>query len=358
MARLPVSVGVIEGFYGEPWPDAERAAAAPFLAGLGFDHYIYAPKADPLLRKAWTEPFPASEAARLSSLSEAVRGAGLQFGVGLSPFELYLDWPGTLSAAFQAKIRALNDIGTDLLCILFDDMKGDVPGLARLQAEIGQEAAEISTASRIILCPTYYSDDPVLEKVFGPAPEDYLEDLGRRLDPKIDIFWTGPKVCSEAYPADHLERVARQLGRKPFLWDNYPVNDGARMSKFLHLKAFEGRPAAIAPLIAGHSANPMNEPRLSRIPLMTLSESYRQGTDYDPCAAFERACVSLAGAEIGHHLIGDIDAFQSVGREAMDETLRAALIEKYEGFESDPFAREAAAFLRGEYVFDPACLTD
>ena len=40
--------------------------------------------------------------------------------------------------------------------------------------------------------------------------------------------------------------IGEAMRRKPFLWDNYPVNDGPRMSQFLHLRAFTGRGAAIA----------------------------------------------------------------------------------------------------------------
>ncbi|MEZ5741799.1 MAG: hypothetical protein R3E68_21770 [Burkholderiaceae bacterium] len=41
------------------------------------------------------------------------------------------------------------------------------------------------------------------------------------------------------------------------LWDNYPVNDGQRMSQYLHLRAFTpDAPATLAPLLRGHAINP------------------------------------------------------------------------------------------------------
>ena len=46
-------------------------------------------------------------------------------------------------------------------------MRGDIPNLANLQIDYMHQVAELSTAKRIIFCPTYYSFDPVLEKVFG-----------------------------------------------------------------------------------------------------------------------------------------------------------------------------------------------
>ena len=73
------------------------------------------------------------------------------------------------------------------------------------------------------------------ETVFGAMPTNYWTDLGQGLDSRFDLFWTGPKVCSTDYPLDHLSWVAEQLGRRPFLWDNYPVNDGKKASDYLYL---------------------------------------------------------------------------------------------------------------------------
>src|SRR6202012_4952956 len=120
--------------------------------------------------------------------------------------------------------------------------------------------------------PTYYTDDPLLDRIFGKRPKNYLEDIGKKLAPEIEIFWTGEEVCSRKMGVGHVKRVGKQRRRKPFLWDNYPVNDGPRMSQFLHLRAFTGRPQAIASRLAGHAINPALQPTLSLIPVLTLAE--------------------------------------------------------------------------------------
>ena len=354
----PQGLGVIEGFFGREWSWPVRAGLAGFLKETGYDFYIYAPKADPYLRKRWREPLPEAALARLAETAAAYRAAGLAFGIGLSPFELYLHPDGAAQADLRSKVAQINEIGPDLLCILFDDMRGDLPQLAELQARILGQITELSGAGRFVFCPTYYSDDPVLDKVFGARPATYLADLGRRLDPRIEVFWTGPQVCSTAYPAAHLERVAEALGRKPFLWDNYPVNDSAKMSNFLHLRAFRDRPATLRDLLSGHAVNPMNQAWLSRIPLATLAESYRLGETYDPDAAFETACRQLCGPELGAALSEDLPAFQDRGLANLTAGESAALIARYSRFDGDPFAAELVAWLKGEYEFDPACLTD
>ena len=62
-------------------------------------------------------------------------------------------------------------------------MRGDVPDLAERQAAIVHFAAERGIAGRILCCPSYYSDDPILDVAFGARPPFYLEQLGRLLDP-------------------------------------------------------------------------------------------------------------------------------------------------------------------------------
>ena len=120
-------------------------------------------------------------------------------------------------------------------------MRGDVPGLAPRQAAMVHFAGEQGGAERLLFCPSYYSDDPILDLAFGRRPARYLEDLGKLIDPAVEIMWTGPEVCSKELSTGHLARVGEELGRRPFLWDNYPVNDGQRMSRHLHLRAFTGR---------------------------------------------------------------------------------------------------------------------
>ncbi len=352
-----IPVGVIEGFFGRPWPWQDRAAYADFLCRLGFDFYIYAPKDDRYLRQRWREPWPDEIAARVGSLAETYRDRDVRFGIGLSPFELHLEYGDDERSMLQTKVRQLNDANPDILCILFDDMRGDTPALAERQLRIVGDICAVCTAAKIIVCPTYYSFDPVLEKVFGPMPEGYLVELGRLLDPAIDIFWTGPKVCSRSYPPTHLDEVATLLRRKPFLWDNYPVNDGAAMAPFLHIGPFRDRPAALRQRLAGHAVNPMNQAWLSRIPLRSLADSYRQGNAYAPDASFAEACREECGADLGALLMADIALFQKTGLENLQADDRHSIAQRYGKFRGNAHADEVLGWLRGDYAFDPACLT-
>ncbi len=289
-ARL---TGAIEGFYGRPWAPAERLQLVSDLAELGLDAYLYAPKADAHLRRRWAEPWPAAEAASLAQLSKHCRDAGVAFGLGLSPFRLYADYGPAARRALQVRIRQLDDLGATFLAVLFDDMPGDTAELAVRQTEIVADVAAWSEAGRLLVCPTYYSDDPVLDRVFGPRPPGYREALGATLPETVDIFWTGRTVCATAIDEADVVDAAAAFGRPVTLWDNWPVNDGAKRSLHLYLRPPPAREGALASACAGHLCNAMNQPVLSLPALAGLAELHgRLPSAADWLAGQTQSCFS------------------------------------------------------------------
>ncbi|HEX6368823.1 MAG TPA: beta-N-acetylglucosaminidase domain-containing protein [Longimicrobium sp.] len=343
---MDVELGIIEGFYGRPWSWDERAATIAFLAPHGYRFYLYAPKVDAYLRRRWQEDHPRDVADALARLAGRCAELGVRFGVGISPFEVR-EFGAAEREALGRKLAFFDAIGVRDLAILFDDMRGDVPGLADRQIQIVDWAAGRTAADRIIVCPSYYTDDPVLDRVFGQRPDGYLERLGTGLDPRIEIFWTGEEVVSREYSPGHLRRVADQLRRKPFLWDNYPVNDGQRMSQFLHVRGFTGRPAEMAELLAAHGVNPALQATLTCIPALTLVESYRRGAEYEYGEATRRAAVQVLGEALAERLYEDVLVLQDIGLDRLDEKA-LMLRERYAGVDHAG-AREIIAWLDGEY---------
>ena len=273
--------------------------------------------------------------------------AQVNWGIGITPFEIHHNFDDQTRALLAAKIRSINELQPNILAILFDDMRGDDANIAQIQADVTHQIMEQSTASFFIMCPTYYSTDPVLDQVFGDRPPDYLETLGQFLDPAVQIFWTGEKVCSQNYSIKHLQATAIQLGRKPYIWDNYPVNDGAKLCKFLHLRPF-GEPAThLAAWAAGQAINPMNQAYLSQIPLRALAAN----------SSFYVAVCELCGEAFAKYLVEDVASFQDEGLDSLSAERRELLIDRYIGFQT-PYSDEIVNWLKGEYPFDPACLTD
>jgi len=343
-----VELGIIEGYFGDPWSWDARAAVMRLLARHDYSFFIYAPKADAFLRRRWREPHVDTDIEQIKTFAQACRAANVRFGVGLSPYEAYLSFDTATRAVLAEKLAQFDALGVDDLAILFDDMRGDIADLAAREADVMQFVASRTKGSRIIFCPTYYSDDPVLDRAFGKRPPNYLEQLGEALDPAIHVFWTGEEVCAREYSVGHLRRIADQLRRKVFLWDNYPVNDGTRMSQHLHLRGFTGRPAAIGEWLSAHAVNPALQPLLSCIPALTLAASYAAGNEYAYRAAFRTAAAQVAGEPLATMLDEDILALQDVGLFRLGQR-RATLRARYAAIDH-PAAREVVAWLDDAYA--------
>ncbi|MCP2730130.1 beta-N-acetylglucosaminidase domain-containing protein [Limnofasciculus baicalensis] len=348
--------GVIEGFFGKPWDWEMRCKYAHFLKNIDYGFYIYAPKADDKLRRNWRQDWSDDDLKQLIYLGHVYHQAGIKWGIGFSPFEIYLNYDSQAIKDLEKKIHYFNHLNLDILAVLFDDMRGDSSEISKIQVDIVHRIADLSNAETFIMCPTYYTDDPILDKLFGERPANYLQTLGNKLDPEINVFWTGSQVCSKSYPESHLKEVGEKLGRLPFIWDNYPVNDGAKLSLYLHLKAFDNRPYQMSELVSGHAVNPMNQAHLSQIPLMTLTMSYQRQNYYSPSDAFVEAVERLCSPELADALVEDISLFQDRGLEQLSPNIRQSLIKKYEAFDS-PYSLEIVGWLKEEYLFSPECLT-
>jgi hypothetical protein len=314
---------------------------------VGLDSYLYCPKSDAFLRKHWQQEWPRADWEQLVAMARHYRDSGLNWGVGLSPYALYQDYSARNRDLLRHKLEQINSLGGNLLAVLFDDMPGDCPDLARIQAEIVNDIQHWSESQQLLVCPTYYSFDPVLERFFGDRPQHYWADLGSQLPEQAHILWTGNEVCSPAITIADAQAATAALGRKPILWDNYPVNDGEKASKYMHMKPLPDRDSRLGNVLSGHFCNPMNQALLSRYPLVGLARLYGHGG-----AELE----DLYSEDLCRQLRRDMDLFQSGGLDAINEEDRQKLSGIYRGI-PDPAALEVADWLVGGYRFDPACLT-
>lgn len=355
MTANPASIplrGVIEGFYGKPWPAAARALYAHWLADLGLNCYLYAPKADPYLRRSWASHWPDAQWQSLYELAGIYRAAGVAFGVGLSPFSLYADYSAGQRQRLRQKIDRLNALEMPVLALLFDDMPGDQMDLAARQADIIIDCLEWTQADRLLVCPTYYSDDPVLERVFGKRPPGYWKELGAALPDAVDLFWTGNRVCAEQLQMSDVRTINDHVRRPVTLWDNYPVNDGALRSRHLYLSAPPARDAAgLSDMTRGHLCNGMNQPWLTLPAIAGLAGLYNPALDVSAWLSATlgpstSACLQRDAALFLRHTREDLLAGQG-----------DRLLHDYGGL-GTPAAKEVVAWLCGDYAFDPACLTD
>ncbi|MEE4349688.1 MAG: beta-N-acetylglucosaminidase domain-containing protein [Pacificimonas sp.] len=340
----PIPLGIVEGYFGTPWSFADRTVVMETLADWGFSRFTYAPKADRTLRLDWRQAHDEDTARALIAFAARCREVGVSFGIGLSPYGLHQSMDADGRAALERRVRELTALGASRIAIFFDDMRGDIPDLAARQAEIASWASAALDGAPLDVCPSYYSDDPVLDRVFGARPEGYERALGEALDARHSIYWTGPEVCAAEITPAHAARVGEEFARKPVLWDNYPVNDGPRMSRRLHLAGISGR-RGLAPHLDAHDLNPALQPHLSLLPCATLAICYRDGDDYDYRAATAEAAHALYPEALAKDILETRLPLQDGGIEFVDRAKVRARFEKHD----HPAAREMIRFANGAY---------
>lgn len=346
------NLGVIEGFFGPQWPLIDRKSYASFLRKFGAGFYIYAPKQDPHLRKKWRDTWEEDYLAYLKDLCLTFQSQGISFGVGFSPFELGLEVRLQDKSLLEEKLEALSKIGIDILGLFFDDMPVS-DNLAKAQIS-ALEIVRAAFKGKIVFCPSYYTPDPILDKVFGQRPEGYLEELADGLPVDVSIAWTGPKVISPEIPLDHMQATRSLLKRKPFIWENLYANDGPRNCKYLKLRSFTGREPLSINEAEAYGFNMLNQPQLSKI-LFLSSKLVIDGLA--PEEAFSEALKNLTSPAFCDFLIEYRQLFLEEGLDKIDQEKKEFLISELQRF-PDLQAREIEAWLKGDYLVGSECLTD
>ncbi len=298
--------GLIEGFYGPPWSWADRSEVLRFGHERGLDLYLYGPKDDPLHRERWREPYPPDQLEGFAGLvAEQTMGIGFAISPGLS-IDVDSDED---RAALGAKVDQVLGVGVGVVALLLDDIPvrpGLGPEHARLTAWLHDH---LDGRAQLILTPTEYA---------GTAPSAYLDALAVGVPDDVPIGWTGRRVVADEITVAEARARAESLGgRLPFVWDNYPVNDGL-MADRLFLGPLRGREPGLLAVCSGYVANPMVQPRASKLPLASMAAWARRE---DPLVAWHDTAeqlgwLVLAQACDGAHpaalvAAGDLDGLES-----------------------------------------------
>lgn len=87
-----------------------------------------------------------------------------------------------------------------------------------------------SNCLNFLFCPTQYCASRAIPTV---SESEYLNTLGQKLLPQIDILWTGSKVISKVITVKDVTDITEVLKRKPVIWDNLHANDYDQKRVFL-----------------------------------------------------------------------------------------------------------------------------
>jgi hypothetical protein len=272
-------VGVIEGFYGTPWSWAARGEVATWCAERGLGVHVYAPKDDPKHRERWRDPYDDGE---LEGFARFAVEAPLALGFAISPGLSMDPMDPADRAVLGAKVDQVLEAGATTVVLALDDIPfGGGPQGEAHAALTGWLRDHLGDRAGLALVPTEY---------VGGRPSPYLDALAVGVPDDVPIGWTGPAVVNDAITvADAEARAAALGGRRPLLWDNFPVNDGP-MADRLFLGPLRGRETGLLEACAGYLANPMVQPLASRLPLASVAAWVR---GEDPVAVWEATAADL-----------------------------------------------------------------
>ena len=302
--------GIVEGFFGPPWSMAERRLLFGFGAQRGLNTYLYAPKDDSYHRLRWRAPYPKSEWRELLRLIAAAQSNDIDFVYGFHPGERLCFSEHKPVRILIDKAQRFYDAGVRTFAVLFDDIPSRLvyardrrafgESLARAEGSwlgaIQQRQPQWWKDVEWWICPSCYSEDPLLEKMFGRFESSFLEKLAEGLPADVACLWTGPAVVSGKITVAHARQIARRVNHQLLLWDNYPVND-LSMASELHIGPLTGRGRRLPEIVYGYLNNPMLQPTLSLVPLATCFDYAAKPCSYDPETSWRRVIKQRFGAE-------------------------------------------------------------
>lgn len=282
--------GIVEGFYGRPWPHAGRVGLLKFMGELGLDTYVYGPKDDPYHHTQWRDPYPPEKAAEFRELLKAANGSKVDLYWAVHLGNAFTnDAPAAKEAEYKAlftKLESMYEIGFRAFAAFFDDFGGTN---AVLHAEIANRIADDFLDRKggcrdLVVCPNVYT---------GDGSNGYCRVLGERCGKRVQLMWTGPEVCA-GIPKGFSERITASYRRAPFVWWNWPVNDFYR-GKLLMGPMYGVDPFAFSGLVL----NPMENLEASKLAIYSMSRFAKDPSAFDPKEVWEEGLVRLYGAKVG-----------------------------------------------------------
>lgn len=338
----------IRGLKGLFWDGIDKYyQAVDWMPKHGMNWLMLCYTAYPESARDWRKDYTPEHTAEMKELVTRANDRGvtvcLSFNPGIwSKPPLEHSSEDDYQAAWR-KVKLAHEIGIYWIGLCLDDIKkqltpADQEKYGTLQAaqiaftnRLWDDMKKLSPRPKLIFCPSAYTTAEMKKHMA------YITAIGKELDPEIDIFWTGPGVVSASITVADAEEVEAWLQRKPFIWDNYPVNDmfhGTPRPWRPLLAPLKNRSADLPKAVSGILFNPMREWEASRIPLVSVANYLRDPANYNPAdqekailAEYEepeKTAVRLLMKHYGWAFAGE-KGFPPGPRADDSETTRAAL---------------------------------
>lgn len=276
--------GVVEGFYGTPWSHEARLRQLRFYGENKMNTYIYGPKNDPYHScPGWRKPYPEKESAQIRELVKVAAENEVNFVWAIHPGQ-DIKWNDEDRRLLIAKLESMYNLGVRSFAVFFDDISGegtDPHRQADLLNYIDRHFVKAKPdVTPLVMCPTEYN------RSWSNPKGNYLTTLGEKLDPSIQIMWTGDKVVADI-KEESMEWINARIRRPAYIWWNFPVSDYVR--DHLLLGPVYGNDTHIASAMSGFVTNPMEHAEASKIAIYGVADYAWNPGQYDAQRAWEAA---------------------------------------------------------------------
>lgn len=280
--------GVVEGFYGTPWSFEDRINQLRFYGENKINTYIYGPKDDPYHSSPnWRKPYPEKEAAQLQALVQEAHANKVNFVWAIHPGQ-DIRWNDEDREALIAKFEKMYELGIRSFAVFFDDISGagtDPEKQAELLNYIDENfVARKPDVTPLVMCPTEYN------KAWSNPAKGYLNILGEKLNPSIQIMWTGDRVISDI-TREGLEWINERIKRPAYIWWNFPVSDYVR--DHLLLGPSYGIATDVKNRMSGFVSNPMERAEASKIAIYSVADYAWNPEKYNSLLSWEHALKTI-----------------------------------------------------------------
>ena len=278
--------GLVEGYYGNPYSEADRMGLLQMFGETKMNVYIYGPKDDAYHKSKWREEYPTDLGKKITEYVNVAKANKIEFMWAIHPGE-DIQWNDTDRANIVNKLKAMCALGVRSFAVFWDDLWNDDGTHGDEQAELmNYIAAELRKdypdVKPLTICPTQYNR--------GWANSIYLPALGDIMDSDINVMWTGNSVVDMINYSD-MTWINNQIKRKAYIWLNYPVSDYC--INHLLMGPTYGNDLNIADMLSGFVSNPMEYAEASKVSLFSIADYTWNMPAYDSNASWEAAMKYL-----------------------------------------------------------------
>lgn len=265
--------GFIEGYYGNPWSNEDRAELMKFGGDYKLNQYIFAPKDDEYHNQKWRELYPEAELTEIRKLAKVGNETKNRYVYSLHPF-MYNAIRFNTDENYEADLEIIKAKFTQLLeadvrqfGILADDASVPAQGAAMyvrllddLTAWLIEEQKKYpDLKTDLIFCPNDY---------MGNGSSAQLKEVNKAGD-NVNIVVTGGRIwgeVSQEFTTNFMNNIASEghPGRAPYLWINWPCSDNSKQHLIMGGNDTFLHPGVDPNTIQGIILNPMQQSEASK----------------------------------------------------------------------------------------------